>query len=68
MNCPICGGNSSVIYSLSDCETVARKRMCNECGHVFYTSELEETYSHDDFMRLQREKSTRIRLSKGGAE
>lgn len=65
MNCPICGGNTSVLRSLSDCEMVARKRKCGECGHIFYTSEIEEMDSRDDFMVLQREKETKRRLANG---
>lgn len=65
MNCPVCGGNTSVLYSLSDCEMVARKRRCSECGHIFYTSEIEEMDSHDDFIALQREKESRRRRANG---
>ena len=68
MNCPICGGNTSVMYTLADCETVTRKRKCAECGHIFYTSETEQQDSCYYFKVLQREKSERVRLSKGGAE
>lgn len=41
MTCPVCGGEVEVNKSYSDCETVARKRKCVECGYVFYTEEVE---------------------------
>lgn len=61
MNCPICGGNTSVVYCYSDCEMVARKRKCGECGHIFYTSETEKLDSHEDFKFLHRQKTAERR-------
>ena len=61
MTCPVCGNSSSVMYTLSDCETVVRKRKCNGCGHIFYTSETEQKDSCFYFYELQREKSERAR-------
>ena len=42
MNCPMCEGKTRVTYSIPDVDSVIRKRECCECGHIFYTSELED--------------------------
>lgn len=41
MNCPKCGGKTTVHGSYADCESVQRRRLCKECGHVFFTAEYE---------------------------
>lgn len=41
MTCPVCGGKNRVLDSRSDCESVHRKRLCEECGHIFYTAEYD---------------------------
>lgn len=43
MTCPVCGGKSKVEKSCSDTETIYRRRSCQECGYVFYTTESEST-------------------------
>lgn len=58
MNCPKCGGKTSVEDSRTLDDVVARKRMCKECGHWFYTEEIEVV--NNDTLRewwaVQREK------------
>lgn len=43
MTCPICGSATRVMDSRSDCDAVYRRRRCVniECGHLFYTTEVE---------------------------
>ena len=52
MTCPVCGGKNNVIGVVKEVDLIVRKRQCNECGHVFFTSELERTDSHSDFNRI----------------
>ena len=43
MICPNCGGKTGVtdrVDNTWDDETY-RKRVCHECGHIFYTTEIE---------------------------
>lgn len=56
MTCPICGDEVRTTQSVKDCEGVYRKRVCinKECGHIFYTTEIESDGS--DFRRLSRER------------
>lgn len=49
MNCPVCGGKVGCLDTRSDCEAVYRRRGCKECGHIFYTSEVEMPSSKRDF-------------------
>ena len=65
MNCPICGNGSLVMYTLSDSETIVRKRKCNGCGHIFYTSETEQKDSCYYFYELQRAKERARKEDKG---
>lgn len=51
MNCPVCGGDTTVIHCRRDCESVYRRRKCLECNHVFYTTEVESD-SAEDIRRL----------------
>lgn len=44
MNCPVCGGETIVKQSFSDCESVRRRRACVDCGYRFGTVEYEECY------------------------
>lgn len=44
MNCPECGGKSTVADSVAENDFVYRRRRCKVCGEVFYT---EETISED---------------------
>lgn len=57
MKCPKCKGDVKVEYTLSDTEGVYRKRRCIKCGHVFYTSEVED--SADMFKSLLRQQNKR---------
>lgn len=58
MTCPVCGGKNRVIDSRSDVEVVYRKRLCLECGHTFYTAEVETEYS-EDYRKLNKERYKR---------
>jgi hypothetical protein len=43
MICPKCGAKTRVVDNSRNCiqlETY-RKRVCNECGHIFFTAEIE---------------------------
>ena len=60
MQCPKCKGDVKVEYTLSDEEGVYRKRRCLECGHVFYTSELEDSADvYKDLLRQQNKRRLR---------
>lgn len=41
MTCPVCGGKTAVVDSVTDVECVYRKRKCLECSHTFATTEQE---------------------------
>lgn len=42
MTCPVCGGNTKVVDSrVKDCDSVWRRRECQECGYRFNTEETE---------------------------
>lgn len=41
MNCPVCGGKTTVFNCRADCEGVYRRRKCLECDYRFYTTEEE---------------------------
>lgn len=53
MNCPKCGGDTVIRGTKCDCESVHRRRICVECGHVFFTSEYES--DGKDFTELCRD-------------
>ena len=53
MNCPKCGGAAGVRGSYADCESIHRRRVCKECGYVFYTAEYE-VKQPTDFYELQK--------------
>lgn len=59
MNCPVCGEETRVTYSIADCEAVYRRRKCTECAYGFYTSELELPDGAENFSRLYRERLRR---------
>lgn len=40
MICPKCGGALAVVDSISDDNSVYRRRKCVECGNRFYTREV----------------------------
>ena len=60
MTCPVCGGVVRTAQSFKDCEGVYRQRKCiePECGHIFYTTEVESDGS--DYRRLMRESLDRL--------
>lgn len=41
MDCPVCGGSTSVLSSRTDGETVTRRRECKDCGFRFSTVEFD---------------------------
>ena len=53
MDCPVCGGMTRVIDSVSDCESVYRRRRCLKCDYRFFTTETES--DNKDFNRLKKE-------------
>lgn len=53
INCPVCGGATVVTRNYSDSESLWRRRQCNECGNVFYTTEEELTTSKKHFFECQ---------------
>ncbi|MBE7039124.1 MAG: hypothetical protein E7398_00165 [Ruminococcaceae bacterium] len=63
MTCPVCGGNSKVCDSISDCEAVYRKRRCLECNHVWFTDEYE---SHGrDYKKYASDRRQKYRCKRG---
>lgn len=67
MTCPVCGGQTTVEGSRPDCEAVYRRRRCNDCNHIFHTT--EEESDGEDYIRLTRaarEKSRRKRKEARG--
>ena len=55
MTCPVCAGKVIVEDSVTDCESVYRRRKCKECNYVFYTTESELKESDRDFHELKSE-------------
>lgn len=43
MRCPRCGGDTRVVDSRSDYDSVWRRRECRICGHRFSTTESATT-------------------------
>jgi len=41
MTCPVCGGKTYVASTIKCKNTVARRRLCTNCGYAFYTDEVE---------------------------
>jgi transcriptional regulator NrdR family protein len=60
----MCEGKVRVAYSLSDVDSVIRKRQCCKCGHIFYTSEVEDDKAKYLFKQLQYEKEKRHKIQK----
>ena len=59
MTCPVCGGKTTVINSRSpDCETVRRRRVCQDCLYRFSTLEIEEETVKRDTARKRNRKQT----------
>ena len=47
MNCPYCGGDSSVRCTRTSSDKILRYRRCKECGSVFYTEEkITDSYNY----------------------
>lgn len=66
MNCPVCGSKTKVIGSKDDCESVHRRRRCDDCKHVFYTAEYEVRSSdHYDALMNQYMKQRCVKLVLG---
>lgn len=40
MNCPKCGTKTKVVDTGTDDKRVYRRRLCPNCGHKIYTTEL----------------------------
>ena len=40
MDCPVCGGRSSVTHTERASKRIVRDRRCKSCGHTFATEEL----------------------------
>jgi transcriptional regulator NrdR family protein len=70
MTCPVCGGKTTVYDTLSDVDSVVRKRKCCDCKYFVYTMELEYENAYEDFKLLARERSKKraYRKWKGGNE
>lgn len=43
MKCPKCGGKVNVMDTVhnTDLNEIYRERICEDCGHIFYTTEYE---------------------------
>jgi transcriptional regulator NrdR family protein len=41
MRCPICNGKTSVSDSRPEDDCINRTRKCAECGHTFFTVEID---------------------------
>lgn len=64
MTCPVCGEKSLVKDSRGDCEVTYRKRVCVECGHIFYTEEREQRETKDEYRDFVREYHRNIVLKR----
>lgn len=57
MECPECGGKTSVINSREVEANVFRARECKKCKHRFYTEEVEiDKEEADEYMAFIKEK------------
>lgn len=56
MLCPICCGKTVVEETRCDCESVHRKRRCEDCKHLFYTAEYEINDSGEEYRRVRKER------------
>lgn len=63
VTCPVCGGETRVTSSRSDCESVQRRRKCVDCGYKFFTSEYES--SGDEFRKLDCEVQNKSKEKRG---
>lgn len=55
MNCPKCNGNTKCLGTASDYDAVHRRRLCKECGNIFFTIEIinEEDNSAREYYKLR---------------
>lgn len=44
MVCELCGGKTTVNVTYADCDVIIRHRRCIDCGHMFFTQEIDMTY------------------------
>ena len=56
MDCPKCGGGTSVTDSVTDGLAVYRRRKCFDCNHIFFTTEVDTRISKRDFNVLKNQK------------
>ena len=67
MICPKCGGALTVVDSISDDNSVYRRRRCVECGNRFYTREVIDnglTFRDLKLKRIKEIESNKKRGSK----
>lgn len=55
MTCPKCNGKTKVIESITDDDSITRRRECVECGYRFNTVEIDK----DLYERLAKRKEVR---------
>lgn len=46
IDCPACGGGSTVVAHSRAADTIERTRQCRDCGHRWLTVEIEKTRLH----------------------
>ena len=63
MKCPVCGKSSIVLYTLAEVDAVHRKRICEGCGHTWYTVETDAKNS-EEFNRAMKERKYQARKEK----
>lgn len=63
MKCVKCGGNLKGYSSIDIGDEIHRCRMCENCGHKIYTSEVELS-SDKDFLEASREYNRQRKLKK----
>jgi transcriptional regulator NrdR family protein len=63
MDCPVCGGETKIMETRKDCESVHRYRLCLECAYRFYTAEYE-VKDRTEFSRAICEKRKKRKVEK----
>lgn len=61
MNCPVCGGDTTVKDCIRDSRSVYRRRKCLVCDRSFYTSEEISSMAEKNFRVLKAEYNHNIR-------